>query len=106
MRDLKWSESEKKIARRVFEAALQRELASILARFKELAANASTPEQMWAVRDYLTMQQREIDSKYDYKYSQLIVVFGRLLRENRIEERELSGIAEDKLDLIMRIATL
>lgn len=101
-----WTESEKKIARRVFDAALQREFADVMAEFKARAANAKTPEDMWAVQEYLAHTQREIDSKYDYRYSQLYLVFGRLLREKRIEENELKGLAEEKLAYIHRVASL
>jgi hypothetical protein len=101
-----WSASEKKIARRVFEAALDRELAEVMAAFKDKAARAQTPEDMWAVKEYLERAQREIDSKYDYRYSQLDFVFGRLLREKRIEEGELAGIAKEKLDRMRRLASL
>jgi hypothetical protein len=106
MFDTTWTESEKKIARRVFEAALQRELAEVIAEFKARAARATTPEDMWAVQEYLARMQREIDAKYDYRYSQLHVVFGRLLREKRIEDEELKGLAEEKLDFIRRVASL
>jgi hypothetical protein len=101
-----WSASEKKIARRAFDAALDRELAEVMAKFKDKAARAETPEDMWAVKQYLERAQREIDSKYDYRYSQLDFVFGRLLREKRIEERELAGLAEEKLNQIRRLASL
>jgi hypothetical protein len=97
MRDLKWSDSETKIARRAFDAAVQRERAAVMSRFKELAASASTPQDMWAVEDYLTKQRRQIDAKYDYRYSQLIFVFGRLLREQWVKEEELKGLSEEKL---------
>ena len=59
---------------------------------------------MWELREYLETRQREIDAKYDYRYSQLIFVFGRLLRESRIQEEQLAGLSEDKLALIKRIA--
>lgn len=101
-----WTASEKKIARRVFEAALQRELADVMAEFKASAANAKTPEDMWVVQEYLAHTQREIDSKYDYRYSQLNLVFGRLLREKRIEENELKGLAEEKIAYIRHVASL
>lgn len=101
-----WTQAEKKIARRVFEAALQRELAEVMAEFKARAAGAKEPEDMWATQEYLAQARREIDRKYDYRYSQLDLVFGRLLRENRIEESELSGLAEDKLVCIRRVASL
>jgi hypothetical protein len=106
MRDLKWSDSEKKIARRAFDAAIQREHAAVMSRFKELAASASTPQEMWDVEDYLTKQRRQIDAKYDYRYSQLIFVFGRLLREQWVKEEELEGLSEEKLVYIRRIAEL
>ena len=101
-----WSQSEKRIARRVIEAALARELSEVLAEFKARAARAVDAEEMWALRDYLNHAQREIDGKYDYRYLQLEVVFGRLVRERRIEEHDLAGLAEDKLNTIRRVASL
>ena len=101
-----WSASEKRIARRAFNAALQRELAEVLAEFKARAARAVRAEDMWAIRDYLDRAQREIDSKYDYRYSRLELVLGGLLREQRIQEHELDGLADDKMDRIRRVASL
>jgi Photoprotection regulator fluorescence recovery protein len=101
-----WTDREKKIARRVFEAALHRELAEVMAEFKARAAEAKEPEDMWAVQQFLAQARRDIDSKYDYRYSQLDLVFGRLLREKRIEEQELQGLDEEKLAYIRHVASL
>lgn len=101
-----WTDGEKKIARRVFQAALHRELAEVMAEFKSRAASAKEPEDMWAVEEYLAQARRDIDSKYDYRYSRLDLVFSRLLRERRIEELELKGLAEEKLAYIRRVASL
>ncbi len=101
-----WTDAEKKIARRVFEAALHRELAEVMAEFKSTAANAKQPDDMWAVEEYLAQTRRYIDAKCDYRYSQLNLVFGKLLREKRIEARELKGLAEEKLSYIHRVASL
>ena len=106
MNDLKWSESEKKLARRVFEAALQRELAEIMAEFKAKAERVTSPYDMWALQDYLRDKQRQIEAKYDYRYSQLIIVFGTLLYQKRIQEDDLLGLSEEKLASIRRVATL
>lgn len=106
MHDLKWSASEKKIARRVYEAALQQELGETMTRFKEMAARAEESADMWDVERWLAHQRRDIETKYDFRYSQLIIVFGRLLRENRITEERLAGLGDDKLSYIARIATL
>jgi hypothetical protein len=42
--------------------------------------------------------------KYDYRYSQLNLVFGRLLREKWIDEEDLRGLGEDKLPAIRSYA--
>lgn len=106
MHHFKWSDSEKKIARRVFESALQQELAEILSIFKDKATRAKGPGDMWAIETWLSRRRREIDVKYDFRYSQIIIVFGRLLRENRITEEQLAGLEDDKLSRIEHIAAL
>jgi hypothetical protein len=53
---------------------------------------------------YLTQRRKEIDRKYDYRYSQLTHVFGRLLHEKRLREEELRGLREDKLKSICSLA--
>lgn len=103
---LKWSDSEKKVARRAFEAALAAELAQVMAEFKEKASAAAEPDDLWSIPEYLHRTRREIDEKYDYRYSQLIVVFGWLLREGRVQEAQLAGLSEEKLASIRRIASL
>jgi len=44
MRELSWTEAEKKLSRRAFEVTLQAELAEVLQDFKARAAAAQTPE--------------------------------------------------------------
>ncbi|MBP6337627.1 MAG: hypothetical protein KA375_08530 [Vitreoscilla sp.] len=102
MHDFKWSDSEKKLARRLFDAALQAELAEVLAELKRQAEAATTPDAMWDVEDYLTRRRRDIDQKYDYRYSQLILVFGWLLREGRLQPDQFAGLSEEKRAAIQR----
>jgi hypothetical protein len=106
MLDFKWSDSEKKIARRAFDAALARELSSLLASMKSSALEASTPDDIWALHDLLSEKRKEIDRKYDYRYSQLIYVFARLLREKWITESDLEGLKEDKLVAILQLVKI
>jgi hypothetical protein len=105
MHDLKWSASEKKLAHRVFEAALTAELAEIMADFKARAVSVTEPQEMWPLQEYLARKQREIERKYDYRYSQLLLVFARLLREGRIQEAQLTGLSEEKLAYIRHSAS-
>jgi hypothetical protein len=104
--DLKWSHAEKKIAREVFDRALDAELRDTVAEFKARAAAVSTPEEMWNVRGFLAFREREIEEKYNYRYSQLILVFSRLIREGRVREEELTDLADEKLAFIRRIVSL
>ena len=102
---LTWSATEKKVARRVFDAALAAELAEIMAEFKAKAAAAAEPDEMWPIQEYLDRKRREINLKYDYRYSQLLTLFGRLLAEGRIQQTQLDGLSEEKLAYIRLIAS-
>jgi len=53
-----WSASEKKLARRVFEAALMSELAEVMAGLKARDAAASEPNDMWSIQDYGSSPKR------------------------------------------------
>jgi hypothetical protein len=98
--DLKWSPSEKKVARRAFDAALDSVLGKIMVEFKRRAAAASIPSEMWDVEDYLRKQRREINEVFDYRYSQLLLVFPLLIREGHMDESLLDDLSEEKREMI------
>jgi Photoprotection regulator fluorescence recovery protein len=99
-----WSRSEKTVARAAFDAALKRELQEIMEEAKQMANQINEPADLWDLEHYLTQRRKEIDRKYDYRYSQLTHVFGRLLYEQRLTEEELHGLREDKMKLIRSLA--
>jgi len=101
-----WSKSEKAIARTAFDAALEREINQVIQEAKQKADQIKEPADLWDLEHYLTERRKEIDRKYDYRYSQLTHVFGRLLYEGRIREEELRGLHEDKLKSIRSLAGL
>lgn len=100
MHDLKWFDSEKKIARRAYQAALEKALAGTMAEFKERAAAAATWSDMWAIEDYLRQRRREIDEKFDYRYSQLLFVFAWLIHDGHLDEAQLTGLSDEKRAII------
>ena len=102
--ELIWSKSEKAIARTAFDAALGRELHEVIQKTKQMANAIQGSADLWDLEHYLTRRRREIDRKYDYRYSQLTQVFGRLLREKRLRDEELCGLREDKLKAIRSLA--
>ena len=69
-----------------------------------MASQIQQSSDLWDLEHYLTERRKEIDRKYDYRYSQLTQVFGRLLYEKRLREEELRGLREDKLKLIRSLA--
>jgi hypothetical protein len=97
---LTWSRSEKAIAHKAFNAALQRDLHAVIQETQQIASRINEPADLWELEHYLTQRRKEIDRKYQYKYSELTHVFGRLLQEGRLSEEQLHGLREDKLKAI------
>ena len=106
MRDLRWSPAEKAIARKAFELALHRELEAVISEAKDRAARIEQPSELWDLELYLTQRRKDIDSRYDYRYSVLPLVFGGLISQGRLTEQDLHGLGEDKLGFIRRRAAL
>jgi hypothetical protein len=100
MHDLKSSDSEKKVARRAYEAALDAALGGIVAEFKMRAAAAATASDIWAIEDYLRRQRRHIDDLFDYRYSHLCLVFAQLICLGHLDEKALEGLSGEKLETI------
>ena len=99
-----WSRSEKTVARAAFDAALKRELQEVMQEAKQMANQMNEPADLWDLEHYLTQRRKEIDRKYDYRYSHLTQVFGRLLYETRVSEEELRGFSEDRQKTIRSFA--
>src|ERR1700724_1277451 len=90
-----WSRPEKTIARKAFDAALGRELHEVIQEAKKMASQIRQSSDLWDLEHYLTERRKEIDRKYDYRYSKLPHVFGRLLHEKRLREGELRALRGD-----------
>jgi len=103
MNEMEWSKKEKEIARRVFSNAYERECVSIALDVRKMAEEINKPSDLWMIHDYLTKKRKEIDNKYDYRYSVLLSLFARLLCEGWIKEEDLTDLSEEKLKEIRRI---
>lgn len=64
-----WSRSERAIARRIFDAALKRELQDVLQETKRNANQMTKPANVWELERYLTERRKDIDRKYDFRAS-------------------------------------
>jgi hypothetical protein len=99
-----WSRSEKALARKAFDAALNRELHEVIQEAKRMASQIKQSSDVWDLEHYLTERRKEINRKYEFRSSRLTQVLGALLRESRLEEEELRGLPQDKLESIRSYA--
>ena len=97
MRDMRWSPKENAIARQAFDRALHRELEATIQEVKQMAERIKEADELWELERHLTQRRNEIDAKYEYKYSVLLLVLGDLVREGRLKVEELQGLSEAKL---------
>jgi hypothetical protein len=100
IREMKWSPAEKAVARNAFDLALSRELEAVIREARNRAARISEASELWDLERWLTHRRQQIDRTYDFRYSVLPIVFATLLRDGRLSEEDLRGLAPDKLDSI------
>lgn len=98
--EVDWSPSEKKIARKAYEAAFLRQCTTITQKAKKMFDSSSPPDGIWRLHDYLSRERKKVDLKYDYRYSVLISVFAQLLREGWLKKEDLEGLAAEKIEQI------
>ncbi len=99
---VRWTGAEKKVARRAFDAALQRHLSAITAEAKRMMANVTDPSELWQVEAYLTESRKTVDRIYQFRYSDLLRVFSILLRDEWLKEADLVGLQPEKIADITR----
>lgn len=81
MREFKCSSSEKTIARKASDQALNNELQQQLVReTKARAAVIDEALELWKLERWLAECRLEIDRKYDYRYSVLLIVSAELFK--------------------------
>lgn len=97
LRNLKWSTEEKKIARKAFYKAYKKEMLQIQEEVYEKVKRFREENDVWKLHDFLSQKRKELDEKYEYRYSILIYVFARLMREGFITEEDLKGLSEEKV---------
>ena len=100
MNHLKWSKIEKKIAREAFDKAYELECSYVAGRILERANQIKKPDDIWRLHDFLTEKRKEVDEKYDYRYSVLELVFGRLIKDGWLDFADLEGLNEEKIGRI------
>jgi len=104
--DLKWNADEKKVARAAFDKAYQQEMEEIQNALFEKVAKIKNDKDVWSIHNYLSKRRDKVDNKYDYRYSQLILVFGKLMKEGYLMEEDISGLSEEKIEFIKKVSSI
>ena len=95
-----WSATEKKIARRAFDAAHEREIAAVMEELRRRVSRMAMAKDLWQIENFLRNRRGEFDEKYDYRYSQLIYVFSILHHQGFLTEADLAGLSSDKIEAV------
>lgn len=106
MNQVNWSKKEKTIARTAFDKAYEKECVQIIEKLKKKTLKLSGPGDIWELHDYLSEIRKEIDEKYDYRYSVLVLVFATLLKQQWLDIEDLEGLSADKIDRIKSLPNL
>ena len=104
--EFSWSKKEKEIARRAFKRAYEREMKELTDKTRRIATRAESPEDIWGLHDFLSEKRKEIDFKYDFRYSVLITVFARLIREGWVDLADLEGLDKEKIARVQSLLEL
>jgi hypothetical protein len=104
--DSKWSKTEKQIAKKAFEKAYKGECADLAGRIRSKAEEIKEPADIWRLQDFLNKKAKEIENKYDYRYSVLILVFAKLIKDGWLKVEDLKGLGQEKIDRITAILNL
>jgi hypothetical protein len=92
MNDINWSKAEKKVAKEAFDMAYHRECKKIIIDIKKY--KLEQPEDIWFLSEMLKEHEKEINQIYDYRYSQLVMVFAILIKRGFLSIKELEGLSE------------
>ncbi len=104
--EVEWSTTEKEIAQAAFEKAYEREIEAVIKEVRQRVSAIAQPNEMWQLHDFLSARRHEIDGKYDYRYSVLIFVFARLIKEGWLHLDELQGLEKDKLTKVVALTRM
>jgi len=100
-----WAPTEKKLARVAFNRAFERHCTAITQEAKRMLETTTAPSEIFRVQEYLTEQRKIVDALYDYRYSRLSAVFGRLLSDGWLREGDLLGLQPEKIAKIKHEAS-
>lgn len=104
--EAEWSTTEQKVAQEAFDKAYKREIDALIQEVRQQASAIAEIEDMWNLHDFLSARRHEVDGKYDYRYSMLIFIFARLVKEGWLHLKELEGLDKSKITKIAALSRM
>jgi Photoprotection regulator fluorescence recovery protein len=104
--DIEWSKKEQELAQKVFKKAYLRETGALIEEVRQRAGAIAELDQIWRLHDFLSARRHDLDGKYDDRYSGLLFVFSRLIKEGWLNLEELEGLDTDKLTKVAALARM
>jgi hypothetical protein len=96
-REVKWTATEKKVARKAFDKALERHCIAAATEARRMLENMTDPSDVWGVEAYLSERRKTMDRTCHYSYSDLLDVFSTLTVDGWLKEEDLGGIQPQKI---------
>ncbi len=74
-------------------------------KISQQAEKIKEPAGIWHLKDFVNKRVREIENRYDYRYSVLILVFAGLMKDGSLNFEDLRGLSQEKIDVINALLT-
>ncbi len=96
-----WTKSQKKVAKELYNLAREREYAGLIEQIQ--STEITIADDVWRLREMLNRKAREMDEKYIYRYSRIILLFARLVNEGYLHIEELKKLGDEKYRRICQL---
>lgn len=106
MSQVKWSETEEKIAQKALQTAYERETSALIKNIRDRSNSLTDLNDLWYLHDLLSTKRYELDGKYAYNAPTLVFDFARLIKEGWVHIDELKGLKPEILSKISALARM
>jgi len=99
-----WTDNEQRVARQAFDLAYGRAIQELVQTVQQRAGSLSTPEQVWALHDFLSSERHTMEGRFDFRLDGILFVFASLIKDDLLKLDELDGLTADKLSKVAAMA--
>ena len=99
---MNWTKAEKELARELFQTIRKREFEKLTLDIQNKSSIIENENDIWNLREFLNEKEKEMDSKYDFRYSVLIDQFIFFINDSLLSLDEISSFSKEKKDKITK----